>query len=124
MVLSDANNYYSTEKVIQQKSAVSKRIATQRDDGPLHVNISNCYDYCPRIMARTEDLLYWMEHCQVYCTSNNVTGPWTKGISSVKDAAHLGGATRIFAGNEVRLQFSTHLLTPVRVEVNGTWDSN
>ena len=66
MVLSDANNYYSTEKVIQQKSAVSKRIATQRDDGPLHVNISNCYDYCPRIMARTEDLLYWMEHCQVY----------------------------------------------------------
>lgn len=49
MVLSDANNYYSTEKVIQQKSAVSKRIATQRDDGPLHVNISNCYDYCPRI---------------------------------------------------------------------------
>lgn len=66
IVLSDANNYYSTEKVIQQKSAVSKRIATQRDDGPLHVNISNCYDYCPRIMARTEDLLYWMEHCQVY----------------------------------------------------------
>lgn len=52
------------------------------------------------------------------------TGPWTKGISSVKDAAHLGGATRIFAGNEVRLQFSTHFLTPVRVEVNGTWDSN
>ena len=62
--------------------------------------------------------------CRQYCTSNNVTGPWTKGISSVKDAAHLGGATRIFAGNEVRLQFSTHLLTPVRVEVNGTWDSN
>lgn len=62
--------------------------------------------------------------CRQYCTSNNVTGPWTKGISSVKDAAHLGGATRIFAGNEVRLQFSTHFLTPVRVEVNGTWDSN
>lgn len=92
--------------------------ATSEDSGIKEVDGSNAYLYDVTVGGGYE------VNCRQYCTSNNVTGPWTKGISSVKDAAHLGGATRIFAGNEVRLQFSTHFLTPVRVEVNGTWDSN
>ena len=39
-------------------------------------------------------------------------------------SAYLEGVSRMFAGHEVYLQFSNNLTTPVRVEVNGSWDSN
>lgn len=62
--------------------------------------------------------------CRQRDLSNNVSGAWTRDISSVNNAAYLEGVSRMFAGHEVYLQFSNNLTTPVRVEVNGSWDSN
>ena len=62
--------------------------------------------------------------CRQRDLSNNVSGAWTRDISSVNNAAYLEGVSRMFAGHEVCLQFSNNLTTPVRVEVNGSWDSN
>lgn len=62
--------------------------------------------------------------CRQSDLSNNVSGAWTRDISSVNNAAYLEGVSRMFAGHEVYLQFSNNLTTPVRVEVNGSWDSN
>lgn len=62
--------------------------------------------------------------CRQSDLSNNVNGAWTRDISSVNNAAYLEGVSRMFAGHEVYLQFSNNLTTPVRVEVNGSWDSN
>lgn len=59
-----------------------------------------------------------------YCSSNKVTGAWTRNLSTVNNAAYVEGTTRMLAGNTVCLQFSNDLTTLVDVEVNGTWNSN
>ena len=50
----------------------------------------------------------------------------TTGSSAYLYSATVGGGYEVdmFAGHEVYLQFSNNLTTPVRVEVNGSWDSN
>ena len=54
--------------------------ATSEDSGIKEVDGSNAYLYDVTVGGGYE------VDCRQYCTSNNVTGPWTKGISSVKDA--------------------------------------
>ena len=62
--------------------------------------------------------------CRQHCISNNVNGAWTRDISTVNNAGYMEGTTRMLKDTVVCLEFSNDLLTSVRVEVNGTWDSN
>lgn len=92
--------------------------ANSEDTGVKETTGSSAYLYSATVGGGYE------VDCRQRDVSNNVSGAWTRDISSVNNAAYLEGVSRMFAGHEVYLQFSNNLTTPVRVEVNGSWDSN
>lgn len=92
--------------------------ANSEDTGVKETTGSSAYLYSATVGGGYE------VDCRQSDLSNNVSGAWTRDISSVNNAAYLEGVSRMFAGHEVYLQFSNNLTTPVRVEVNGSWDSN
>lgn len=92
--------------------------ANSEDTGVKETTGSSAYLYSATVGGGYE------VDCRQRDLSNNVSGAWTRDISSVNNAAYLEGVSRMFAGHEVYLQFSNNLTTPVRVEVNGSWDSN
>lgn len=92
--------------------------ANSKDTGVKETTGSSAYLYSATVGGGYE------VDCRQRDLSNNVSGAWTRDISSVNNAAYLEGVSRMFAGHEVYLQFSNNLTTPVRVEVNGSWDSN
>ena len=92
--------------------------ANSEDTGVKETTGSSAYLYSATVGGGYE------VDCRQRDLSNNVSGAWTRDISSVNNAAYLEGVSRMFAGHEVCLQFSSNLTTPVRVEVNGSWDSN
>ena len=92
--------------------------ANSEDTGVKETTGSSAYLYSATVGGGYE------VDCRQRDLSNNVSGAWTRDISSVNNAAYLEGVSRMFAGHEVCLQFSNNLTTPVRVEVNGSWDSN
>ena len=92
--------------------------ANSEDTGVKETTGSSAYLYSATVGGGYE------VDCRQRDLSNNVSGAWTRDISSVNNAAYLEGVSRMFAGQEVCLQFSNNLTTPVRVEVNGSWDSN
>ena len=92
--------------------------ANSEDTGVKETTGSSAYLYSATVGGGYE------VDCRQRDLSNNVSGAWTRDISSVNNAAYLEGVSRMFAGHEVGLQFSNNLTTPVRVEVNGSWDSN
>ena len=92
--------------------------ANSEDTGVKETTGSSAYLYSATVGGGYE------VDCRQRDLRNNVSGAWTRDISSVNNAAYLEGVSRMFAGHEVYLQFSNNLTTPVRVEVNGSWDSN
>lgn len=92
--------------------------ANSEDTGVKETTGSSAYLYSATVGGGYE------VDCRQRDLSNNASGAWTRDISSVNNAAYLEGVSRMFAGHEVYLQFSNNLTTPVRVEVNGSWDSN
>lgn len=92
--------------------------ANSEDTGVKETTGSSAYLYSATVGGGYE------VDCRQSDLSNNVSGAWTRDISSVNNTAYLEGVSRMFAGHEVYLQFSNNLTTPVRVEVNGSWDSN
>ena len=92
--------------------------ANSEDTGVKETTGSSAYLYSATVGGGYE------VDCRQRDLSNNVSGAWTRDISSVNNAAYPEGVSRMFAGHEVYLQFSNNLTTPVRVEVNGSWDSN
>lgn len=92
--------------------------ANSEDTGVKETTGSSAYLYSATVGGGYE------VDCRQRDLSNNVSGAWTRDISSVNNAAYLEGVSRMFAGHEVCLQLSNNLTTPVRVEVNGSWDSN
>lgn len=92
--------------------------ANSEDTGVKETTGSSAYLYSATVGGGYE------VDCRQRDLSNNVSGAWIRDISSVNNAAYLEGVSRMFAGHEVYLQFSNNLTTPVRVEVNGSWDSN
>lgn len=92
--------------------------ANSEDTGVKETTGSSAYLYSATVGGGYE------VDCRQSDLINNVSGAWTRDISSVNNAAYLEGVSRMFAGHEVYLQFSNNLTTPVRVEVNGSWDSN
>lgn len=92
--------------------------ANSEDTGVKETTGSSAYLYSATVGGGYE------VDCRQRDLSNNVSGAWTRDISSVNNAAYLEGVSRMFADHEVCLQFSNNLTTPVRVEVNGSWDSN
>ena len=92
--------------------------ANSEDTGVKETTGSSAYLYSATVGGGYE------VDCRQRDLSNNVSGAWTRDISSVNNAAYLEGVSRMFAGHEVYLQFSNNLTTTVRVEVNGSWDSN
>lgn len=92
--------------------------ANSEDTGVKETTGSSAYLYSATVGGGYE------VDCRQSDLSNNVSGAWTRDISSVNNAAYLEGVSRMFAGHEVYLLFSNNLTTPVRVEVNGSWDSN
>lgn len=92
--------------------------ANSEDTGVKETTGSSAYLYSATVGGGYE------VDCRQRDLSNSVSGAWTRDISSVNNAAYLEGVSRMFAGHEACLQFSNNLTTPVRVEVNGSWDSN
>lgn len=83
--------------------------ANSEDTGVKETTGSSAYLYSATVGGGYE------VDCRQRDLSNNVSGAWTRDISSVNNAAYLEGVSRMFAGHEVYLQFSNNLTTPVRV---------
>lgn len=55
--------------------------------------------------------------------SNDTKAAWVRDVNDNR-GYYIPGNENLKAGNEVRLQFSNDLLTPVDVQVEGEWKSN